>query len=307
MASELTRRVAVAAIGIPIALVVIGFGGTLLALFLALIAGGSAIEFYRLAQHRGVQPFVEAGTMLAAVPVLAAGFHASPVFAATTAWFFVLAGTLLITTAAIFRRGVDGRPMTAVAVTVTGALFTGGTLAHAVLLRELWMPTRTGTILPVEAFAPPASPWVGPALLLFPLLLTWTSDTAAYFGGRRFGRRKLIPAVSPGKTVEGAVAGVVGTVLVGGLYGHFIFDAMLAMPLGLGFGLVAGMVLSPVAQLGDLAESLLKREAGVKDSGTLLPGHGGLLDRFDSLFFTIPAMYWMLEVALQFVSGGLAS
>lgn len=303
MASELTRRVAVAAIGIPIALVVIWFGGTLLALFLAFIAGGAAIEYYRLAQQRGVRPFVEPGAMLAAVPVLAAGFHASPVFAATTAWLFVLAATLLLLTAAIFRRGVDGAPLTSVAVTVMGALFTGGTLAHAVLLRELWVPARDGTILPVEALAPPASPWLGPALLLFPLLLTWISDTAAYFGGRRFGRRKLIPAVSPGKTVEGAIAGVLGTVLVGGLYGHFVFDAALALPLGVGFGLVAGLVLSPVAQLGDLAESLLKREAGVKDSGTLLPGHGGLLDRFDSLFFTIPAMYWMLEIALQFVPG----
>jgi phosphatidate cytidylyltransferase len=300
MSSELARRVAVAAVGIPVALLVIWTGGTLLAVFLAVIAAGAAMEFYRLAAHRGVRPFAEAGALLAALPVLAAGFHVSTVFAATTSWLIFVAGTLLIFAAAIFRRGPDGGPMAATAVTVTGAMFTGGTLAHAVLLRGMWIPARGAEPLPVEGLLVPAAAWLGPALLLFPLILTWTSDTAAYFAGRRYGRRKLIPAVSPGKTVEGAVAGVLGTAVVGALYGHFIFHQALVLPLGLGFGLLAGLIISPVAQIGDLAESLLKREAGVKDSGTLLPGHGGLLDRFDSLFFTIPAMYWLLEVALQF-------
>jgi phosphatidate cytidylyltransferase len=306
MASELTRRVAVAAVGIPIALVVIWFGGTLLALFLALIAGMAALEFYRLAAQRGVQPFREAGALLAAVPVLAAGFHGSLAFAATVSWAIFILAALVIATLAIFRRGVDGAPLTATAVTLFGALFTGGTLAHGVLLRELWLPARDAVPLPVEAMLTPASPWLGPALLLFPLVLTWTSDTAAYFGGRSMGRRKLIPSVSPGKTVEGAISGVVGTALVGALYGHFILDQALGLALGVGFGLLAGLLISPVAQLGDLAESLWKREARVKDSGTLLPGHGGILDRFDSLFFTIPAMYWLLEIAVQLLYGRIA-
>ncbi|HSJ24988.1 MAG TPA: phosphatidate cytidylyltransferase [Longimicrobiales bacterium] len=304
MASELTRRVAVAAVGIPLALVVIWAGGSLLALLLAAIAAGAAVELYRLAGHRGIRAFTAAGALLAATPILITGFNPDPYFAGAWSWGAFVLATLLVAAAAIFLRGVDGSPLAVSAVTITGALFTGGTLAHAVLLRELTLPTRSMVPGLPEAELVPLSPWLGPALLLFPLVLTWTSDTAAYFGGRSMGRRKLIPAVSPGKTVEGAIAGVVGTVIVGALYGHFVFHGLLHLPLGVGFGLLAGLIISPVAQVGDLAESLLKREAGVKDSGNLLPGHGGMLDRFDSLFFTIPATYWLLELALLRMNGG---
>jgi phosphatidate cytidylyltransferase len=306
MASELTKRVAVAAVGIPVALIVIWLGGTLLALFLAAIAAGAAVELFRIAAARGVRPFVAGGALLAAAPVLVTGLVPDPAFAGSTAWGLFIIATLVVATAAIFRRGVDGGPLTATAVTVFGALFTGGTLAHGVLLRELWTAQGGSVIIQPTGSAVALSDWIGPALLLFPLVLTWTSDTAAYFGGRAFGRRKLIPSVSPGKTVAGAVAGVLGTVVVGALYSHFVFAGALGLPIGLGFGLLAGLIMSPVAQVGDLAESLLKREAGVKDSGTLLPGHGGMLDRFDSLFFTIPATYWLLVLALEAASGRFA-
>jgi phosphatidate cytidylyltransferase len=287
MASELSRRVAVAAVGIPVALLLIYMGGWPLALLLAVIAAGAAGEFYRLAQARGIRPFVLAGAFMAALPVLLAAGLESPVYAALWFWRAFVATLLIVAVLAIFRRGVDGGPLAAVAVTVFGALFTGGTLAYALFLREMNVPV----------FDSAAESWVGPALLLFPLVLTWASDTAAYFGGRTFGRRKLIPSVSPGKTVEGAVWGVAGTVLAGAVYGHLVLHSWIGLPIGMLFGVLAGLLISPVAQLGDLAESLLKREAGVKDSGTLLPGHGGLLDRFDSLFFTIPVTYWLVELA----------
>jgi phosphatidate cytidylyltransferase len=289
MASELSRRVAVAAVGIPVAMAIIYIGGWALAVFIALIAAGAALELFRLAELRGVRAFRFAGAFLTAVPVLAAAAAETPDFAAAWAWRVFVATSLVVASLAIFRRGVSGAPLTVTAVTVFGALFTGGTLAYAVFLREMNVP----------AFNSDAARWVGPALLTFPLVLTWISDTAAYFGGRTWGRRKLIPAVSPAKTVEGAVSGVIGTLLAGAVYGHFVLNGWLGLPLGVGFGVLVGLVASPVAQLGDLAESLLKREAGVKDSGTLLPGHGGVLDRFDSLFFTIPVVYWMIELALR--------
>jgi len=289
MASELTKRVAVAAVGVPFALVLLYIGGWPLAVVLAAIAAAGANEFYRLARQRGTQAFAIPGAALAAVPVLLAMYFPEGDDAAAWSWRIFVATSLLIATAAIFLRGVAGSPLAVTAVTVFGALFTGGTLAYGVLLREMYLPQ----------FDMSDANWTGPALLAFPFALTWLSDTCAYFGGRRFGKHKLIPAVSPGKTVEGAVAGVIGTVLTGALYAHFVFDAWLGIPVGVGAGALIGLIVSPVAQLGDLAESLLKREAGVKDSGTLLPGHGGVLDRFDSLFFSIPVTYWLLVLFMR--------
>lgn len=286
MASELTRRVAVAAVGVPLAVLILYIGGWLLAVVLAAIAAAGAGEFYRLAQQRGVRPFAVAGAILAAMPVLLT--MATTADAEAWAFRMFVAAALLIATAAIFRRGVAGTPLTVMAVTVFAALFTGGTLLYAMLLR----------MTDVAGASAEWSAWVGPALLAFPITLTWMGDTFAYFGGRRFGRRKLIPAVSPAKTVEGALSGVIGTTIVGAVYAHFVFGAWLDVPVSAGMGALIGLIVSPIAQIGDLAESLLKREAGVKDSGTLLPGHGGVLDRFDALFFSIPATYWLLTLVL---------
>jgi phosphatidate cytidylyltransferase len=288
VASDLTQRTAVAAAGIPLALIVIYIGGWALAVLLAAIAAGAAAELFRMARRRGSDALQWPGVALAALLVLVAAGVDTPVHAASWMWWILMGAVLLVATLAIFLRGVTGSPLGASALTVFGALYTGGSLAHAVFLRAMDVPVGTAAVA-----------WVGPALLLFPLLLTWSSDTAAYFGGRTFGRHKLVPSVSPAKTVEGAVAGVLGTVLMGALFGLLVFDRWLGMPLGAGAGAAIGLIVSPVAQVGDLAESLFKREAGVKDSGALLPGHGGLLDRFDSLFFSIPVTYWLLSLLLR--------
>lgn len=128
-------------------------------------------------------------------------------------------------------------------------------------------------------------------VLLYGLILVWVGDSAAYFVGRVIGRHKLAPAISPGKTVEGTVGGLVVTVAVG--YGLFqLWFA--AVPSAAIHALLLPLVVNVVTQLGDLAESGLKRGAGVKDSSALLPGHGGMLDRVDGLLFVIPALwyYW---------------
>lgn len=116
--------------------------------------------------------------------------------------------------------------------------------------------------------------------LLLLLVATWASDTAAYFVGRKFGRRKLAPALSPGKTLAGAVGGVGGSLLIAWVF--TMSYPFLPTAYVLGLGLLIGIA----GQLGDLWESVLKRAAGIKDTGTLIPGHGGVLDRFDSLLFS---------------------
>ena len=203
---------------------------------------------------------------------------------------------VVILGATIWRRGVDGKPLGATAATIFGAVYTGGMLSFGYALRHH-----------PYAFADARLAWAGgitvssgALLLMLPLLVTWASDIGAYAVGRPFGRSKLIPSVSPGKTVEGAIGGLLASVLVAWAFGNGVLRP--AAQLGFKWypwGLIGfGAVVSVAAQVGDLAESLLKREAGVKDSSRLLPGHGGMLDRLDSLFFVLPVSYlltgWLL-------------
>jgi phosphatidate cytidylyltransferase len=135
---------------------------------------------------------------------------------------------------------------------------------------------------------------VGAGLLLVTVFAVWATDTFAFFMGRAMGRHKLAPALSPGKTVEGAIGGLVAGMLFGAIFGALLLHSARA---GLNIGAIAGIL----GQIGDLFESALKREIGIKDFGGILPGHGGVLDRFDSLLFTGPAIYWLL---VAFTNGG---
>ena len=129
---------------------------------------------------------------------------------------------------------------------------------------------------------------IGHQLLLFAVVLVWAGDTAAYFVGRSIGRWKLAPTISPNKTWEGAIANFLGALLVAAAFGYWNRIAPLHM-LGMGaVGSIAG-------QIGDLFESAWKRSAGVKDSGTILPGHGGMLDRIDALILAAPAVWYYFE------------
>jgi phosphatidate cytidylyltransferase len=262
-------------------------GGWRLGAVPAAASARGALELYRLAEARGSRPFRVGGAALAAGLVLIA--TAVPAVAAATPlfWTTILLATLLLTTAAIWARGVDGSPLAAVSVTLLGAVLLGGTLSYALFLRYLPLPADAATADPR---------WTGTALVAFPLIITWMSDSGAYFGGRAFGRRKLIPSISPAKTVAGAIAGVVAAVLTGALLGWVLSATVLE--LGIVKGALGGALISAAAQVGDLAESLLKREAKVKDSGRLFPGHGGLLDRVDSLLFALPAAFWYLAAVL---------
>ena len=132
----------------------------------------------------------------------------------------------------------------------------------------------------------------GPGVLLAVLAVVWMADVAAYFSGKAFGKRKLAPSISPGKTWEGAIGGAVGVVL----YGIALRIGFAFAPLSLTLWVLCLLGVTAVSVVGDLFESMLKRQAGIKDSSNVLPGHGGVLDRIDSLTSTLPvvALLWLL-------------
>jgi phosphatidate cytidylyltransferase len=248
---------------------------------LGALSGIAAWEFFRLAREAGQTPLTAIGVTIAAViPIGVHGEVLGVLHVPVYAWVL---GVVAMLAAALWLRGVDGKPLGAASSTVYGALYTGATLSFAYVLRyHNYAVGDTARAL----------------IVLFPVVLTWASDTGAYFSGRLIGGRKLIPSVSPGKTVAGAVGAVVVTVAATYAYVNVLLlpKAQLAFtPWGL---VIFGVSISVVAQIGDLAESLLKREAGVKDSGTLFPGHGGVLDRLDSLFFVLPAAYALYDLLL---------
>jgi phosphatidate cytidylyltransferase len=256
--SDLVGRVLVAALLAPVALACVWFGGVAM-LALALLACGLALdEFFRMA--RVLRPIPLTGFAGGLAMVLATwhagiGWSLAALAASVPLTFIVVAGVAS-------RESALG----SVAVTTFGAFYVGGGIASLVALRGLSGPSDT----------------FGFNLVLAVLLGTWASDIFAYFGGRLLGRHRLAPAISPKKTVEGFVIG-----LAAGIFTTWVtlyregFTNPQALLVGVGVALAA--------PLGDLFESFLKRDLGVKDSGTLLAGHGGVLDRIDALLFAGPA------------------
>jgi len=176
---------------------------------------------------------------------------------------------------------------------VFGVLYTGGMLSFGYAIRYHAYVIESVRV-PLGGLAVSA----GGLLLLLPILLTWASDIGAFFIGRAFGKRKLMPSVSPGKTVAGAVGGLGATIVVGWLYARFVLTPTTQLAFVRGGIIAFAALVSVAAQIGDLAESLLKREAGMKDSSHIIPGHGGVLDRFDSLLFVLPVAYVLFNALL---------
>ena len=284
------QRVLVAAIAIPLAVAVVWYGGLALVALVSLIAVLGTGELFALAAQSGTRALRPLGLLLAALVPLVTWVIVGPNGAELTALEAFVAGLLrplwlwvawplaallvpvIVLTVVLFRRGAEQRPLHVAAVTLLGPVYC------AVL---------PSTILLIRFAAGADRSWSAAWLVFFPLAATWLCDSFAMWGGKTFGGPKLWPAVSPGKTRSGGVAG-----LIGGMVGAVVFVVVALRPVGrelpLGQAALMGLIIAIVAQLGDLVESLFKREAGAKDSGTLIPGHGGVLDRFDSLYFVLP-------------------
>jgi phosphatidate cytidylyltransferase len=267
MASNLTQRVAVAGVAIPLAVGVVWLGGWPLAAVLAVLGVLGTREIYDLARRQGIDALDRTGWLAAAAIPLLAYWAKGPAVYLGALW---LMAALVVATV---RRGPAGRPLGAVSVTLFGCLYASALLAFLI-------PIRHGGNAANQPFA-------YLCLTLFPLIITWIGDTAAMAVGIKVGGPKLAPVLSPNKTRSGAVGGLVGAVATALVLGLLVLNRV-----GWNFAVwqlvTVGGVVGLVAQVGDVAESLFKREAGVKDSSSLIPGHGGVLDRLDSLYFVVP-------------------
>lgn len=284
MASNLTQRIAFAVVAIPLAFAVVWLGGPALAALVAAVAVLGARELFAFAEHQGIRPAAVPGYLAAAaVPLLVWAFLAGAGWGGTilAAWphaaaLWVLA--VLVWVLAMQRGGA--KPLTAAAVTIFAPIYCAALPAFLIGIRHAGFGPRS---------------WAGAALVFFPLVVTWICDSAAMFVGKAVGGPKLAPVISPGKTRSGGIGGFVGAIVAAVLW-----NLLVLTPAGVAVTLVEalafGAVIGVVAQVGDLVESVFKREIGVKDSGGLIPGHGGVLDRFDSLYFVLPAAAAMLRL-----------
>ena len=289
-------RIITGIIGIAISAVLIQIGGTpfaCFAIFLALIAWH---EYCSIFQRAGISTAYIFGAI-------------TLVLMLCCAWlgnFEEILGALTLGTIAMFMLMIlfGLRPQD-ICVSAAGLIYLGMPFVHLILLRFL-----TDERMPAESIDTVTLPDIsgnismlianfdlahvqalfnidmGCKLVWILFLCTWASDTFAYFVGSAIGSHKIAPSVSPNKTVEGFLGSILGTILVAVFFGHVLFGFELTQMA------ILGLIMSIAATLGDLAESTIKRSAGVKDSGFLIPGHGGVLDRFDSLFFTAPIFYY---------------
>lgn len=257
--SNLASRIIVAAILLPLAVAVLWFGGIWILLAGVLIAVLGLHELWTMA--RPLRPVALAGHIGAVAMVVAAYFEGLGGLA------MVLAPALLLTfLVAAFAPPAPGQTTAGLGVTMFGIVWVGGGLGAIVILRA-------------ESFD----------VVLAVLLGTWAADIGAYAIGRMIGRRKLAPAISPGKTVEGFLAGIVSGTAV-------VWWILYETDLGSLNALIVGLAVAITGPLGDLLESFVKRDLGVKDSGRLLAGHGGVLDRIDATLITAPVAVAVLAL-----------
>jgi phosphatidate cytidylyltransferase len=255
------RRLISALCILPPLVLIVHFGSSLhFLLLLTCVVGLGLLEFYRMLSAKGFPCWRWLGVAIGALLPLAfyVGSRAHQAAAATVVVF-------LFTVGLVARREL-AVSVQSIAFTLLGVFYVGWLLSYVLLLRLLTD---------------------GPSYVFYIFGVVWLGDAAALVSGTLMGRHKLAPTISPHKTIEGAVGGLLGSVfgaIVGGLWlpGQFTMMQCLAV----------GIMLAVFGQLGDLSESLLKRSTGIKDSGVLIPGHGGILDKIDGILFGAPALYY---------------
>jgi phosphatidate cytidylyltransferase len=277
-------RVLTASILIPVVVGAIWWGPNwLIAVLSGLIAVAALLEYFAIASHLGLQAY-RLWTCLAAAGIMAQQWYASRMASITRL------GDLLDRSPRVTMEAVLFGFVLGVAIIALG---TQRSLTEALASISVSAGGLVFIVLPFSAVIRlHGVDAVGPRLLLFTVVLVWVGDTAAYFVGRGIGRWKMTPHISPNKTWEGAAANFLGALLVAAVFGYW------AMGIPPAHMLAMAAVGSAAGQIGDLFESSWKRSAGVKDSGTILPGHGGMLDRIDALILAAPAVWYYFQWAI---------
>ncbi|OGH97436.1 MAG: hypothetical protein A2104_04330 [Candidatus Melainabacteria bacterium GWF2_32_7] len=268
-----------ATIFLAITLVAIIIGKAALAIFLGLLIFLGTKEYVNLIRAKGLNPSINIILLVDFLLLLSATLQEYDFLPLIVTFGVIIAFITIMT------RGHKATTND-LATTVLGFLYGGWLPMHIMLLRNLNKSS-------IEIFGISAREGLGYIILIF--FVISASDIAAYYIGKRFGKRPLWPEISPKKTIEGSIGGTTGGVIASLIIGHLI-------GLGLFHSIIAGLLLSITAQIGDLSESMLKRDAGFKDSGNLLPGHGGVLDRADSYIFTGAVAYYYFSL---FVIGNI--
>lgn len=278
--NSLLQRVISVLVLLPLIIAIVWWNYWAVAVVLAGVVAISLLELYGTLTHGGYQPqrwigLASALALVATVAVQPGGTFPNLLGLVLTA---IVIGSLL----AELPRSRGERTLASWGLTVAGALYVGWLFSFIVALRAIDVPLRD---YPLAQIGLPS----GAAWVFAVMAITWLQDTFAYFVGKRFGRTKMAPDLSPKKTWEGAIGGFCGA-LVGAILSIYVFCLPITIPQALLLGAVGGVV----GPLGDLAESLMKRQLGIKDAGTLIPGHGGVLDRADSLLFCAPVLYYLI-------------
>lgn len=264
MWKNLMPRVLTILIGVPIIFACTYYGGMAFLLLVLVLALVSMYEFFTLMQKKGYSPFNTIGYFFTVFFIVFAYYSLKRNWEPAHSAILTCAAILTFTSGIFYKKVQDEIPN--IAVTLMGLFYVGWLYSYLIFIRSL---TDHG------------------AYLFFLMFTVWGTDVAAYLVGSWIGRIKLSPYISPKKTVEGAVAGFVVSVGAALAFGRMAEISMLD-------SLFLGITVGIMAQVSDLVESLIKRDAGVKDSSSLVPGHGGVLDRMDSFILTAPIMYYYI-------------
>ena len=270
---NLALRVLVAIFGIPLLLFTFYHGRYPLLVIVLIINIFSQYEFYKLTEKKNALPLKYFG--------IAIGISVTLIFfywGIEKLWIVLMSGIIMILLIELFRNKPNATLN--VASTIAGILYPTTLFSFVILIRELPKSVNVAYHL-------------GGLWLLVIIITIWICDTAAYFVGSAIGKHKLFERVSPHKTIEGAIAGFAFSLVT-----VYIFYLLYPNLLTLIHYLIIGGIIGIISQVGDLIESLFKRDVGVKDSSAILPGHGGFLDRFDAPTFTVPIMYFYISIVI---------